>query len=135
MNTRKIIAVICAAVLGTVIAVSPSWAGSKQRHRWEGVAIGIGAAILGKAILDTYHHNYHATGPHAGPAIVEHHYHQAPPEPAGYWETRKEWIPPVYTKKWNPGHHNRHGHWVEGHWLRIEVQPGYWEYQKVWVPY
>jgi hypothetical protein len=135
MNFRKVLAGICVAVLGITVAVSPSWAGSKQKHRWEGVAIGIGAAILGKAIIDSYYQQT-APSPYSESYVIEHHhYHQPPPKPAGYWETQKEWIPPAYEKRWNPGHYNRHGRWEKGSWIRVEVEPGHWEYKKVWVPY
>ena len=48
-ENRWIIAVVAIAILS--LGSTPSWAGSKQQYRWEGVAIGIGAAILGSALI------------------------------------------------------------------------------------
>ncbi|MEZ4549799.1 MAG: hypothetical protein R2874_04785 [Desulfobacterales bacterium] len=97
-----------------------------------GVAIGLGAAILGNAILNSDRYD-------------------APPEPVvvdrdcrrprycdrdyrqGYWEVRKIWVEPVCERVWNPGHYNRHSQWVPGQYVTIEKAPGYWEQHRVWV--
>jgi hypothetical protein len=47
---KKIIVLFMSIVVTVVFSVSPAFAGSKQRHRWQGVAIGAGAVILGSAL-------------------------------------------------------------------------------------
>jgi hypothetical protein len=131
---KKAISLMTAAVLSLMILAPPADAGNKQRSRWEGVAIGLGAAVLGSALLG--HHNRPVAS--APPAYTP------PPEPAyrhshrghrhrGHWEIRKTWMAPVYERVWNPGHYNRKGRWVPGGYIRIEVESGYWQKQKVWV--
>ena len=110
-------------------------AGSPQSHRWEGVAIGIGAAIIGSALLRSMHESQAVVVPERRPVSAHRPHYQPVPEPAGYWSVRKVWIPPRYEKNWNPGHYNRRGRWVAGHWIELERQPGYWVEKKVWVPY
>ena len=58
------------------LATSPAQAGSKPQHRWEGVAIGVGAAMLGHAIisgLDHDHHRGHVSVHRACPEKPRHH--------------------------------------------------------------
>ncbi|MCP4107191.1 MAG: hypothetical protein GY749_16895 [Desulfobacteraceae bacterium] len=125
-------------VLCFTLSATSALAGSKQRHRWEGVAIGVGAAILGHAIIK----NQERQRPE--PVVAkEPRYYPAPPPPSyhrkhyrnhrGHWEYKKVWVAPVYEKVWNPGHYNRHKKWVKGKWIRIEVEPGHWVKEKVWV--
>ncbi len=131
MNTRRILLIMAIAIFGIVSIAPHSWAGSASHHRLEGAVIGIGAVLLGKAILD--HHRYHS--PAGEPVAVQRPYPRRYHRPAGYWETHKQWIPPKYEKVWNPGHHNHSGHWIPGHWTRIQTEAGYWHYERVWVPY
>lgn len=129
MKTKPIAILVCLAVVSTfLIMPASSWAGSPQSYRWEGVAIGIGAAILGNALLNAYHQ---PPAPAYRPAPVYHR--PGPPQPAGYWQTHREWVPPQYQKVWNSGHYNRHGRWVPGQWIQTEIQPGYWVERRVWV--
>lgn len=130
MKNKQILTIAFITIFSIVVLVPSSWAGSPQSHRWEGVAIGIGAAIIGKALFDQ-----HRQAAVAQPVVVEYRHTPAPPEPSGYWETRKEWVPAQYEKVWNPGHYTRHGRWVRGHWMQVEVQAGYWVTRQVWVPY
>ncbi len=51
----------------------------------------------------------------------------------GHWETRKTWIKPAYETRWNPGHYNRRGYWVEGRYEEFKVADGFWRSDKVWV--
>ncbi len=123
-------------VLCFTLSATSAWAGSKQRHRWEGVAIGVGAAILGHALSNN--HQRHAPAPMV---VREPRYYPAPPLPShhrkhrrhGHWEYRKVWVAPKYEKVWNPAHYNKHKKWVNGRWIEIEVEPGYWVKEKVWV--
>ena len=135
MKSKTILTMTLLAVFTIVAAIpSSSWAGSPQSHRWEGVAIGVGAAIIGSAILKNMQQGYPAVERAPQPAEV-HHYHHRPARPAGYWDVQKEWVPPVYERVWNPGHYDRHGRWVQGRWMQVESQPGYWSENRVWVPY
>ena len=47
MKTKKIIPAAITLIMVLSFITTSAWAGSKQRHRWEGVAIGVGAAIVG----------------------------------------------------------------------------------------
>jgi hypothetical protein len=134
MKNKKLIAAALIMLFAFTVSVPSAWAGSPQKYRWEGVAIGVGAAILGKVLLD-HHQSYRPEArPAPRPTVVQHHYYRPAP-PAGHWETRREWMPPAYENLWNPGHYDRRGHWIEGHWMRLQTQPGYWAEKKVWVPY
>lgn len=62
MKSRKFFIIGIAAVLSICFAGQSAWAGSKQRHRWEGIAIGLGAAMVGSALI----HNQGGR-PHYGP--------------------------------------------------------------------
>ena len=132
MKRKSLIVFVLVAVFSFTLLSTPAQAGSKQRHRWEGVAIGVGAAILGSTLFH-YHNSYHECRPAPRSRHVychprpRHHRHR------GHWEVRKEWVPPTYQRVWNPDHYNRHGRWVPGHWIEVESQPGYWAETRVWV--
>jgi hypothetical protein len=64
MKTKKILLAAITIIMGISFITTSTWAGSKQRHRWEGVAIGVGAAVVGSAIINSY-----ARGPHAAPPV------------------------------------------------------------------
>jgi hypothetical protein len=135
MNRKGIIITILTGIL-TIIFITPnSWAGCRRQHcsqaRMEGVAIGIGAMILAKAIVD--HHRQHASN--VTPVRCNYSYQRAYYKPAGYWETQRVWVPAKYKKVWNPGHYKRSGRWVPGRWIRIKVRPGHWTSRRIWVPY
>ena len=145
MKKKTLFILLISIVLVWTVAVLPAWAGrgkgNPQRHRWEGVAIGVGAAILGGALL---HHAqpprrnhsrpvYHQSYPQQQQVVYSAPY--CPPRPRGHWEWQKIWVPPVCQKTWNPGHYNRRNHWVPGRWIKIETQPGYWRSEKIWVRY
>ncbi len=124
---KKITIILMILVFGLSIAAQPAFAGSKQHYRWQGVAIGIGAAILGHAIVNSYNES---------PACkkVTVYNHPGPvPHRHGYWEIRSVWVEPKYIKIWNPGHYNHHGVWMQGQWKMIKNEPGYWQKQEVWV--
>jgi len=134
MKKKNLFALLLTAILCVSFLIPSVWAGSKQRHRWQGVAIGLGTAILGNAIFKHYHNEYYS---HRKPSpVVAPGYNYHPPKYGrhrGYWEVRKEWIRPTYKKDWNPGRYNRRGKWVPGHWIEIEVRPGCWTETRVWV--
>ena len=125
MKTKRFLILTLIAILAIATSVPTAWAGSAQRHRLEGAVIGIGALILTQAIINQQHHAYAAE---ARPATWQ------PPQPAGYWQTQRQWVPAQYKRVWNPGHYDRRGHWVNGHWMQVELRPGYWTEKRVWVP-
>ncbi|MBW2196052.1 MAG: hypothetical protein JRF37_11025 [Deltaproteobacteria bacterium] len=53
MKKQISIFVLVTALL-LLFSVDPVWAGSRARYRWEGVAIGLGAAIIGSALIHCY---------------------------------------------------------------------------------
>lgn len=123
---KKIFISLFVAVCLVTFMRVPAFAGDKQRHRWEGVAIGVGAAILGHALLSSCME----PAPVRVTVIHKDRHHRACPPPRHHSRARLEvhraWIPPVCERVWNPGHYNRYGSWVPGHWMIIEKSPGYW---------
>ncbi|MBW2266259.1 MAG: hypothetical protein JRF28_08905 [Deltaproteobacteria bacterium] len=57
MKKQISIFVLVTALL-LLFSVDPVWAGSRARYRWEGVAIGLGAAIIGSALIHCYEPQY-----------------------------------------------------------------------------
>ena len=134
MKKKNLFIILATLILCFSFMKLSAWAGNVQRNRWEGVAIGIGAAILGNALINHYRYSVptqstfyqrHPPTPHYG-----HRYRQ---KSSGHWEVRKVWVPPTYKRVWNPGHYKRHGRWVPGQWMNIEKKPGYWTKERVWV--
>jgi hypothetical protein len=37
----------------------------------------------------------------------------------------KRWAPHFYKRVWNPGHYNRYGQRIIGHWVVIKDRPDY----------
>ncbi|MBC2712770.1 MAG: hypothetical protein HGJ94_17805 [Desulfosarcina sp.] len=105
MKTKKLLISLIMVVFGITLVSSSAMAGSKQRHRWEGVAIGVGAAILGNAI-------YQAHRAEQRPQVV-----YVEPEPTCRYRR----------------HYNRKGHWVPGHWIEVKTEDGHWTQERVWV--
>ncbi|MBF0099632.1 MAG: hypothetical protein HQK77_01860 [Desulfobacterales bacterium] len=158
---KKQIMIMITILSCVVFVTSSAFAGSKQRHRWEGVAIGVGASILGAAIINDAHRSHDnvvtervITVPDYEPrhrpphhSREYHHYyhpsrdyddyrhssrHDSHRNQNGYWDVRNVWVPPVCEKVWNPAHFEN-SVWVQGHWISIEKYPGYWKEEKVWI--
>jgi hypothetical protein len=131
MNKKSFLVFVFIALFTVSLLSAPAQAGSAQRYRWEGVAIGIGAAILGSAFL---HHNrqdaYYGRHRHGSEYGS---YHPRQRYRSGHWEVRKEWVPPTYRRVRNPGHYNQYDEWVPGGWIVIVDRPGYWTKTRVWV--
>lgn len=129
---KKILIILFALIFTISLSTTSAFAGSKQRHRWEGVAIGLGAAILGNMII----HNSRDYSPRERMAPIGPNVYARPCPPPyrrGHWEISKVWVPPVYKRVWNPAHYNVHNRWVPGQWKMIETAPGYWRQEKVWI--
>jgi hypothetical protein len=131
---QKIISSLLVGAAVLMFAANPAFAGDEARHRWQGVAIGVGAAILGSAILNE------VMDRDCSPAPVRVYRHDGCCRPSppprcsrGHWEVRKVWVPPVCERVWNPGHYDRNCRWVPGRWITVEKSPGYWAKKRVWV--
>ena len=140
---KKQLTIILATVLAFTLITAPAFAGSKQRHRWEGVAIGaVAATLLAPALLAPAIVAPHVRV-HANVSTVKHRenrptqYRDHRPNKRhrgnGHWEARKVWIDPIVEQVWNPGHYNKRNRWVPGHYIEIEKSPGYWTKERVWA--
>ncbi len=142
MKKKSLFSLLFVLAFTSMIMIPSAHAGNVQRNRWEGVAIGLGAVILGSALFKSQqlsneqsfyrHMPYYDNGP-SRHQKRKHRYHHRHDQLRGHWEMRKEWVPPTYRRVWNPGHYNRHGKWVSGDWIKIEEAPGYWTKTRVWV--
>ena len=155
---KSIITTLMAIALLMQIGTAPAaHAGKKERRLLQGAIIGTGAVILGTAIAsglndhDNRNGVYKRPGHHHSPKEYVQPYrkphwkdregHQRRPhhiEPInhpkrGHWRINKVWIEPKYAKRWNPGHYNKRGHWVDGKYQNIIVCEGHWEKKRVWV--
>ena len=134
MKKHIYVGLILFLTIALAFTSNPAFAGSKHKHRWEGVAIGIGAAVLGNIL---YHH--HKGLPHVEVVMPGVRFRHIPRPPvrcesqSGHWEIERVWVPATYRKVWNPGHYDRHGYWVRGRWIRIVDQEGYWVEKEIWV--
>ena len=94
-------------------------------HFWGGLAVGVGAAVLGSLLLQPLY---------PPPAYTERIYVSPPPPPSGHWETRRFWHPPGYEQELRPGYYDPSGRWVPERWVTVGKRPGYWTEEQVWVP-
>ena len=131
MKIRSLTILVLVSLITLTLTANPVFAGGRHHERWKGIAIGLGAAIIGNAILNS---NRDYSDRESGycevvvppPPVYNHQY-------SGHWEVRDRWIPPTYKTVWNPAHYNRRGEWVNGAWIKIEASPGYWKEEKIWV--
>ncbi|OGR10029.1 MAG: hypothetical protein A2097_03125 [Desulfobacula sp. GWF2_41_7] len=116
-----------------------------DRKTMEGFMLGTGVAILGAAILHgmndndrpqySRHHSpppevhFEYRGGHDNRHPRRHHDYRQD----GRWEIVREWIEPVYERRWNPAHYNERGEWVEGRYEEFRITGGYYQDQHVWV--
>ncbi|MEJ2658964.1 MAG: hypothetical protein P8012_17545 [Desulfobacterales bacterium] len=109
MKKKKYIIMIIATVFTVSFVVSSAWAGSPQQYRWEGVAIGVGAVIVGSALLNN------CLYAHPPVRVVYRHVERprhgfySPSRYRAHWSVEKRWGPNRSRRVWNPGHYNRRG--------------------------
>ena len=148
MNRISIISGVIIAAFLVGITATPAAAGSRERGRFEGFALGLGAAVLGHTLMHHYHANDHYKAPadRHPPRRYHHrrHSHHRPPahrhapgrhfgHRRGHWEYQRVWVPPTYREVWKPGYHNNRGRWIPGCWVKEPVSRGHWEKRKVRV--
>jgi hypothetical protein len=135
ITMRKVLAVALVGSLVLSLLPSAALAGDPHavRNRWEGVAIGAGAAVLGGLLLHALYKPYPAVAApqvYAPPPVV-----YAPPVVEyrtwvpGHYEDR--WVPVTERQRvWVEGH-VANGWWVPGHWEQRVRSGGYWT--RAWV--
>ena len=126
MRRKQIMAVFLISVLLVAVTAVPAAAGSRQRGRWEGFALGLGAAVLGHTLL---HHHSHTTGVHKVP--VDRHPPRYDHHRGG--RSHKPRVGRHRARHYRPG---RHRPPVDRHppGPRCRGRRGHWELQRVWVP-
>ncbi|HSO18154.1 MAG TPA: hypothetical protein VLT88_01780 [Desulfosarcina sp.] len=112
MKIRNGSLIVSAVSVCLLLAAAPAWSGSKQQHRWEGVAIG--AAIVGSALV--HQHRDHAPATVVIPSRYHSHHRHGYRHP-GLW-TRNHW------RGYDFNHHDRRGAW-SGKWHRWHGGQGY----------
>ncbi len=107
---KQISIFVLATTLLLLFSIDPVWAGSRARYRWEGVAIGLGAAIVGSALINCYEPQYSSSmvvcdGPevrHAPPPV-----YVRPPVEVIYYSPRTICFREEYARHrrhWRPRH-------------------------------
>jgi hypothetical protein len=100
MKMKNLIIVLLAMVFTLSFISTSAWAGSPQQYRWEGVAIGVGAAILGGALVNG------CIYPYPAPRVA--YRYQYPPRYGyyhpqrhhrGHWKAKKKWRRHHYKEK------------------------------------
>ena len=128
---RKFIITAVAMAFCVTLFAQPALAGSKQRHIWQGVAIGAGAVLLGQAI---FHERRVERYPSRVTVIERPVYRDpVPVQRTGYWKSHRVWVPAEHETVWNPGHYNAYDQWISGRWIKIETRSGFWQKDRVWV--
>jgi hypothetical protein len=133
---KSLFTIIIAFIFAFVALVPAAHAGNVQRQRWEGIAIGIGAAIIGSAILnqkragnyDRHDQIIYRPAPSRGDIPTGYSHRESDPEYRQYPSHDNRPHSPNYRR---PGHtRGDHG---RGHWkVRKEWVPP--TYKKVWNP-
>jgi len=137
MRTKQLMLGLLVGGIIFVMIGSNALAGNVQRNRWEGVAIGVAATLLGQALLDHHHESYNRPVQGRSTVHLRQRHHDYRPKAYGRKhgkgahrrQIQKVWRPPVYKRVWNSGHYNHRGRWVPGHWYQIQIKPGHWRKQ------
>ncbi len=153
MQKRITLTLIAMAILIQSYSIPSAHAGSRKHHLLQGVIIGAGAAIIGAAIAGEIHeqstrgtrreYTYGPRGKNHNETYGRHDYRNREDKPyrnssnrhykKGYWTVQKVWVSPLYGKRWNPGHYNKKGRWVNGKHDRVIIREGYWEKRRIWT--
>ena len=131
MKKRSLSLIVIITAFTMLFTVNSAFAGGRHHERWKGVAIGLGAAIIGSAIINSSRDYSYRDSDYCEVSVPAPPRHS--PQYKGHWEIRNEWVPPIHKTVWNPAHYNRRGEWVEGAWIKIEERPGYWKEERVWI--
>ena len=107
MKKKKIFIIMLTTILCLCFIATSARAGSKQRHRWEGVAIGLGAAIVGSALI-----NHYRCCSDCGPPPAVSIYYSDYGRPRGNYN--HHWRPHRHAH-WRSHHLHRYGHWRSHH--------------------
>jgi hypothetical protein len=140
MKKNKLAVIFLIPLLLVTFSATSAYAGSRERHRWEGAAIGIGSLVLGGILIDQIGRQCTPLGQigrQCAPRLDHTYVYLDPPRPLrkkrGHWKMRRRWVEPSYERVWNPGHYNRHEKWVSGQWIMIVDREGYWIEERVRV--
>lgn len=140
---QKIISILTTILILTVVFTTSAHA---DRKTMEGFILGTGVAILGAAIIHEINsnsepryvsnHSWYDNRSRAGHRYghkKRHHKKYNNNRPRGHWKIEKRWIEPVYKTKWNPGHYNRRGSWIDGRYEKFIIAKGCWQENKIWI--
>ena len=100
---KRIWIIALVTILVPIVIAQSAWAGSKQRYRWEGVAIGLGVAVLGNVLTQAY-------GGYAQPAYARCYqpaYRYVPPPVRVYPQTQIFYYNKEIVRSGRPGRHHR----------------------------
>jgi hypothetical protein len=128
MKKRNLLGLSLAVFLILSFMAPRSWAGSTQKHRWEGVAIGAGVAMLGSALFHQYRNSHRDTTRTYRSAPRRTVVVRAP----GYRVTRRTWVEGERERIWHEGYSDRRGRWHPGYWEERHY-PGHWIENRVRV--
>ena len=108
---KKNLIIVLLAMGFTLSFILPSvWAGSPRQYRWEGIAIGVGAAILGGALINGC--IYPCPAPRAVyryPCPPRYGYYHPPRHHGEHWKASKIWRSHPYRETRHHGHYQGHG--------------------------
>lgn len=127
---KRLLLIILVTALSLTLTTNSTWAGNTRHNRMKGIAIGLGAAIIGSIILsDIKQKDYR----YQEICSVKPRHNKGSKYRNGYWGIKKKWVPPTYKRVWIPGNYNSRGGWVKARWVKKVVKPGYWTRKRVWV--
>jgi hypothetical protein len=96
------------------IYAAPGYAGSRNQNLVQGIVIGTGAVILGTALINGFHHDNRVR------VMASNRRGYRPDTRKGSpVRGHRSWVNPRYEQRWNPGHYNRRGHWINGQYERV----------------
>ena len=132
---KKLGITILILALVSLFTITSAEAGSKTRNRWQGAAIALGALALGGIVAHQIYANTPppvAYYPPPPPQPEPYYYRQQPEYISGHWEMVREWVPETWERVWVPGHYDRWGNRVAGHYVERQT-PGYYVERKAWM--